>query len=345
MDDSKEHYRDIAFLILPTVQLLDLAGPVQAFDAANFLGADYKIIYCGMGDEITSGQDLILSNIEPFNDVTLDKDDLLFIPGISGKHIESGEFRKYSSNLYDWLREQHKSEVKLCSVCNGAFILAEAGLLDGLSCTTHWERFDQLESEYPELRVLKDQLFVKNESIYTSAGIASGIDLALSIIEEEHGSFFASKVAKELVVYMRRESSQSQVSTYLDYRSHINPGIHDVQDMIVNNQGIKLSLDELSDTARMSTRNLTRIFKRSTGLTISEYTNKIRLELASTLMNNPKLSIENIAARCGFEDARQFRRLWNSAHGKSPSQSRQNPKSLSRKSNHQYILGDNYDVI
>ena len=220
-------------------------------------------------------------------------------------------------------------------------ILAEAGLLNGLSCTTHWERFDQLESEYPEIRVIKDQLFVKNESIYTSAGIASGIDLALSIIEDEHGSFFASRVAKELIVYMRRDSSQPQVSTYLDYRSHLNPGIHEVQDMIVNNPKEKLSLDLLSDIAGMSTRNLTRIFKRSTGLTINEYSNKIRLELASALMNNPKLSIENIAISCGFKDARHFRRLWNSAYGKSPSKSRQYPKFLSKKSNRKAQAGDN----
>ncbi len=344
MVDIKGHHSQVVFLILPTVQLLDLSGPVQVFYAANYNGAAYSLRYCGLQKQVRSGQGLLLSNIEPFDSVTIDKDDLIFVPGVSGGQIESGEFRKYDTKLYDWLRSNHENGVKICSICNGAFILAQAGLLNGLSCTTHWERFDQLQSEYPKLRVIKDQLFVKNKSIYTSAGVASGIDLALSVIEEDQGSYFASKVAKELVIYMRRDSHHSQISIYLDYRSHLNPGIHKVQDLIVNNPEKKFSLAFLSGKVGMSTRNLTRIFKRSTGLTINEYTNKIRLELASTLLNNPNLTIDNISTRCGYENARHFRRLWKSAYGMSPSLSRQLSNSSLSRSEQMEQQGEKQDV-
>jgi len=344
MIDIKGHYSQVVFLILPSVQLLDLSGPVQVFYAANYNGAAYSLRYCGLEKQIRSGQGLTLSNIEPFDSISLYKDDLVFVPGVSGAHIVSGEFRKYGRKLYDWLRSNHENGVKICSVCNGAFILAQAGLLNGLSCTTHWERFEQLQSEYPKLKVIKDQLFVKNESIYTSAGIASGIDLALSVIEDDQGSYFASKVAKELVVYMRRDSQHAQISIYLDYRTHLNPGIHKVQDLIVNNPEKKFSLAFLSGEVGMSTRNLTRIFKRSTGLTINEYTNKIRLELASTLLNNPNLTIDNISERCGYENARHFRRLWKSAYGKSPSLSRQLLNPLRSRSDRNEQHGEKQDA-
>jgi len=344
MVNIKGHNCQVVFLILPTVQLLDLSGPVQVFYAANYNGAVYRLRYCGLEKEVRSGQGLMLSNIEPFDSINFEKDDLIIVPGISGAQIVSGEFRKYDTKLYDWLRSNHENGVKICSICNGAFILAQTGLLNGLSCTTHWERFEQLQSEYPKLKVITDQLFVKNESIYTSAGIASGIDLALSVIEEDQGSYFASKVAKELVIYMRRDSHHAQISIYLDYRSHLNPGIHRVQDLIVNNPEKKFSLTFLSGEVGMSTRNLTRIFKRSTGLTINEYTNKIRLELASTLLNNPNLTIDNISARCGFENARHFRRLWKSAYGTSPSLSRQLSNSSSGRSNRKAKRGEKQDA-
>jgi len=322
MVGNKNQKKQIVFLILPTVQMLDLAGPVQAFDEAIEHGAGYQLRYVAPVEAITSSQQLTLSDLAHFRAVDLRAGDLLVIPGIHGNMLGTEELDKLGEHLYQWLQEAHKNGAKLCTVCNAAFVLAHAGLLDNRSCTTHWKRVDQLKESYPAIDVLDNRLFVKDGNIYTSAGITSGIDLALSIIEDDYGPAFTARIAKELVVYMRRDGTHGQLSTYLDYRGHLNPGIHNVQDWLANNPDADYSLESLARIAGMSTRNLTRLFKKVTGITIKVYATRLKLELAATLMNNPKLTIETISKECGFEDARHFRRLWKTTYGVSPSESR-----------------------
>jgi transcriptional regulator GlxA family with amidase domain len=157
--------------------------------------------------------------------------------------------------------------------------------------------------------VLADVLYVKNTYLCTSAGISAGIDLALSILEDLAGARFTHKVARGLVVYYRKNGRQKQETTYLDFRNHINVKIHEVQDYLVDNIQGETSIDELSLIAGTSPRNLTRLFKEATGITINEYVTKIRLETAKTLLKNPNNTMAIIARKCGFKTERQLQRI------------------------------------
>jgi transcriptional regulator GlxA family with amidase domain len=247
--------------------------------------------------------------VQPFAEVQPQPGDLIFIPGMEMAYIRSAEC-KAEYDFRAWLREQHRQGVIICSVCTGAFVVAQTGLLDGRKCTTHWKRIDELQTTYPRIVTQHDRLFVHDGGIYTSAGVTAGIDLALAILEQQQGPLFASKIARELVVYLRRGPEHSQKSVYLDYRNHLNVAVHHVQDWLIANLKTRATLDELAQVAGMSTRSLTRTFRNQTGISIHDYTTLLRLELARTLRHNPGMTMEAIAEKCGFQDARQLRRIW-----------------------------------
>ena len=299
----------IIFIVPPFVHVLDLTGPVQVFYEAVDYGASYQLNYCSFERSVTSSAGLSIGPVLPFTDVFPQAGDYIFLPGMEMGYLRSVAFKE-ETVFFDWLRQQHAQGVNLCSVCTGAFVLAQAGLLNGRKCTTHWKRLDELQTTYPQLTTLQDRLFVNDRGIYTSAGVTAGIDLALAILEELEGPLFTTKIARELVVYFRRGETHSQQSVYLEYRNHINVAIHRLQDWLIANLDTKATLDELAEIAGMSTRNLTRTFRKETGTTIHTYTTLLRLELARTLLHNPGLTMEAIAAKCGFQDARQLRRIW-----------------------------------
>jgi transcriptional regulator GlxA family with amidase domain len=299
----------LIFVVPPWVHVLDLTGPVQVFYEAAEYGAAYRLTYCSFQSPVTSSAGLNFGSVVSFSDVVTQPGDCIFLPGMDMDYIRSSEFKQETA-FFDWLRQQHKKGVYLCSVCTGAFMLAQAGLLDGRKCTTHWKRVEELQTAYPHLVAQHDRLFVKDNGIYTSAGVTAGIDLALAILEEQQGPLFATKIARELVVYFRRGEGHSQKSVYLDYRNHMNVAIHQMQDWLIANLDAKATLDDLAEIANMSTRNLTRTFRKETGTTINAYTTLLRLELARTLLHSPDMTMEAIAARCGFQDARQLRRIW-----------------------------------
>jgi transcriptional regulator GlxA family with amidase domain len=203
--------------------------------------------------------------------------------------------------------------VQLCSVCTGSFILAQAGLLDGKTCTTHWSLVSLMKQLFPKVRVLEDILFTHEGNIYTSAGITSGIDLALHLLEAAHGPLLAHKVAHELVVYFRRSDRHTQQSVYLNYRNHLHRGIHELQDFLIENLDKKSTIDEMAARVNMSTRNLTRLFKMQTGISINHYLTLLRLELAQTLRHSPGITMREIASRCGFANERQLQRILKEA--------------------------------
>ena len=294
------------FLILPTVEILDLAGPLQTFAEANALSPRYAIQTVSTRNEVDSAQGVRLCALEPLTPVS--EGSLVVVPGIKYAATE-----KTDPKVLRWLRDASKSGATIASVCTGSFILGQAGLLDGRRCTTHWSRIDDLARRFPRARVLGDRLFVRDGRIVSSAGIVSGIDMALAMIEAQHGPLVASQIAREMVVYIRRDGSQRQSSIYLDFRTHMNPGVHRVQDWLIQNPQTKASLEKLADISGMSARNLTRRFRQATGVSIRAYATRIRLEMARTLRSDPTLSMESIARRCGFSDARQLRRLWHAA--------------------------------
>lgn len=299
------------FLLLPEIHLMDLAGPDQAIHEAIDYGADFEIEYCNLIDNVTTAAGLPIGKVKHFSEVQIKKGDFLFVPGATTAYLISDEFKKQKA-LLDWLIKLHQNGVNLCSICTGAFALAECGLLDHISCTTHFKRTTQLQQMYPKSKVIDNILFTDNNGIYTSAGIASGIDLTLHIIEKLKGSHFAHLVARELVVYNRRSGDSAQDSELLQFRNHIHSGIHKAQDWILDNIHIKTSLEDLAEIASMSERNFTRIFKKETSITVTDYITLIRKEKSKELFKNPDLSRVEIANKIGLQSERQLSRIINS---------------------------------
>lgn len=302
--------KKVIFFISPGVHLLDLSGPVQAFHAAADYGGNYHIDYCSFGPEIPDSTGLHFSRLKHYNQVDLSAGDYFFIPGFNSKLLDKPEHRDLWSEFYPWLRRQVEKNVRVCSVCVGAFILAKAGLLKGRKCTTHWSLIQRFCTSFPDVQVMDESLFVQDGNLFTSAGISSGIDLALFLLETELGPLFAHKVARELVIYSRRPGNHSQKSIYLDYRNHLHPGIHQLQDWLIDHLQTRTTLEKLAEQVNMSSRNLTRIFKLQTGISIHHYITLLRLEKAKTLRNTPGITVSRIARECGFENERQLQRIW-----------------------------------
>lgn len=300
--------KKVAFIIPPTVELLDLAGPVQVFTEAKFYGFEVETEFFMYQEGPVSTCGLGFGKLPNFTKAMLNEGDFIFIPGMDQNYVRSRSFRA-EKKFFNWLRECRERKITVCSVCNGAFALAEAGLLNEIECTTHWRRVEELQQQFPQSIVLPDILYVKHNYVCTSAGISAGIDLALSILEDLAGALFTHKVARGLVVYHRRNGKHKQQSIYLDFRNHINVKIHEVQDYLLDNVSGTTALSKLASLAGMSPRNLTRIFKETTGSTINEYLTQIRLETAKTLLGNPKNTMLDIAHKCGFKTERQLQRI------------------------------------
>lgn len=309
------------FVYFPGCEVLDFAGPLQAVHELNALaGEPYRVLHCSTRETAKAAQGLMLAQLEPLPEPSAD--DCIFIPGFPVNRAGSAP-----RGLNRWLRHAHAEGARIFAVCTGSFVLAQAGLLEGHRCTTHWKRTAELQRRFPGVMVLTGRLFVADGRITTSAGISSGIDMALDFIEREHGPLAAAAVAREMVVYIRRDGSQRQESIYVDYRTHIDPSVHAVQDWLIANPERHATLQDLASIAKTSTRSLTRTFLKATGISIGAYRRRLRLEHAKRLMHNPELSIECIAERTGFSDARQLRRLWHAEYGKSPRAERKSAAS------------------
>src|SRR5579883_1628922 len=183
----RERIRRVLFVVLPRVNLLDLAGPVQVFHASGQLGIPYELHFCASQPEVASAPGLVLAHLEPLIDVT--PDDLVIVPGLQ---LESDPLHDLSLDpeLNQWLNRAYAAGTHIASVCTGAFVLGEAGLLNGRHCTTHWISVPDLQTRYPRARVLDSALYIHDGRITTSAGVASGIDMALSLLEQQHGPLF-----------------------------------------------------------------------------------------------------------------------------------------------------------
>ncbi len=302
----------VFFLIVPSVHLLDLAGPVQVFWEASGLGGAYEVRYCARRDSIRSAQGLLLAGLEPRPDVR--PGDTILVPG-----IDSSTLGDLDHVPVRWLRRAAESGASLGSICSGAFVLGRAALLDGRQCTTHWKVADRLQREHPSARVVRNRLFVRDGPLITSAGIVSGIDMALSMVEEDHGPITAARVAREMVVYLRRGGESGQTSVFLDFRTHLHPGVHRTQDWLARHVEESPTIERLAEVAGMSPRNLTRVFRRATGISIKDYVTRVRLEIAGSLLRSPDYTLERVALECGFKDSRQLRRLWMKRFGVNPS--------------------------
>jgi len=294
----------VIFFIASHVHALDLAGPLQVFYEAAEYGNPYEIIYVSANTTELMSAGLGITGMVPFAEVLVRPGDIIFIPG-----FVVGEYDKADhTELYAWLQKAHQANAVICSICTGAFALAQAGLLDGIACTTHWRYFARLQQQFPKTVVMQNRLFVHAGNIYTSAGITTGIDMALHIMEQRHGAQFAWQLARELVVYIRRDGNTTQESIYLQHRQHVNDQVHAVQDWIIHHLHQKITIEALAELVYMSPRNLTRMFKTVTGVTIGGYLEKIRVEKALQLLNAGE-KVAAVTHECGFKSATQLRTI------------------------------------
>lgn len=298
----------ILFLILPHVHLLDLAGPDQVMLEARDFGANICVHYCSITSGLHTSSHLPLGKIKHYKNIKLKPGDYIIIPGSDSNYLLSPEFKSEKA-LFSWLKKSNEQKINICSVCTGAYVLATAGLLDGRKCTTHWKHTSRLQEQFPKALVIDNILFTEQDHIYTSAGVTAGIDLAMHIISKLTDEHTTYKIARELVVYIRRQGSDQQQSVFMNYRNHMHSNIHKLQDWIQHNIHKKSTLDDFATVANMSSRNLTRIFKKETGISIKEFVTLIRKNKIHQLLKNPDITREQIARQCGLKSERQVIRI------------------------------------
>ncbi|NOU62012.1 GlxA family transcriptional regulator [Marinifilum caeruleilacunae] len=300
----KEKRTNVYFYVPRQVTILDLTGVVQVFEEAINLGFNYELQFIGSHSNIKSSSGIELSALKDFRQTDTSKNDIVFIFGPSTRKIKNSEEDK---TFYDWLLKTKAIGATICSVCSGAFLLAESGLLNNKQCTIHWDLIQRMKTDFPHVSIDENTLFTKSDNIYTCAGVVTGIDLALFLIEERHGKQVATEVAKELVVYKRRLATDEQVSVYVQNRNHRDEKIHAVQDWMIQNLDKSSTIEELADMVFVSPRNLTRTFKKQTGITIAEYRTKLRVEKAKSLLSYSDYKVEHIANLCGYKTSKQLR--------------------------------------
>lgn len=307
----------VYFYIPKQVTILDLSGVLQVFEEAKILGFNYHFKFIGNQSNIKSSSGLELTSIKDYRKTNPTKNDIIFISGASSHQItQSNE----EQSFFDWLNSANSNKTTICSICSGAFLLAKSGLLNNKECTTHWDFIKKLKTDFPLLKLQENTLFTKSENIYTSAGVVTGIDLALFLIEERHGKHIANQLAKGLVVYKRRHATDEQESVYLQNRSHQDEKIHTIQDWIIHNLEEASTIEHLAELVHVSPRNLTRTFKKLTGVTIAEYRTKLRIEKAKSLLSNSDYKIEYIANLCGYKTSKQLRIVLEKHHESLPSE-------------------------
>jgi transcriptional regulator GlxA family with amidase domain len=292
----------VVFVLAPGVHLLDLAGPAQVF-FDDVLG--YELHWVAEDAEVRTAQGLPVRAAVTWPE--LGPDDLVVVPGWRSPSLAS-TFALGRATL-DRVRAHHdETGGMVVSVCAGADALGRAGLLDGRRCTTHHDLQEELATRHPGATVVRDVLYVVDGRVATSAGIASGIDLALHLVATRHGPAVAARVARAMVVYARRNGDEHQDSAMLRHRSHVDDTVHRVQDVIDTHFTAQLPLTELAAAAGVSPRTVTRLFGRATGLTPLRYQHLLRLERAEHLISRGA-TVESAARAVGFEDARMLRRL------------------------------------
>ncbi|MFJ1967587.1 GlxA family transcriptional regulator [Streptomyces sp. NPDC087903] len=294
----------IVFFLVPGVHLLDLAGPAQVFSTADDFGHPYTLSYVAERAQVPTAQGLPLLAGTDWPE--LSADDLIVVPG-----WRTGTFADVpaiGTASLQALRDHHDRGGTVASVCAGAEALGQAGLLDDRHCTTHHEVQDTLALRYPRATVVRDVLYTTDDRVITSAGIASGIDLALHLVATRHGPAVAAQVARNMVVYARRNGHESQSSAMLRHRSHLDDTVHRAQDLIDARFDQPLPLPGLASAVGVSERTLTRLFGSATGLTPLRYQQTLRLERAEYLISHGT-TIAAAARSVGFEDPRMLRRL------------------------------------
>jgi transcriptional regulator GlxA family with amidase domain len=312
--------RHAYFLVLPNTHVLDLAGPLQIVATLQELGIARVEAECiGPQSAVRTFQNAVLADVRPLPP-RLRPGAVVFVVGSKMDAVltGSGPWREAVA----WLKAQAaagEGGPQFCGVCTGSFLLAEAGLLDGRLCTTHHRFVAQLQRAYPLVNVVDNRVYVRDGPLWTSAGVTSGIDLALHLVAEAFGADSAIQVARENAVHFRRFGGDPALGARFRHRSHSNARVHAVQDLIARDLARSVPTAELAAAAGCSVRHLARLFVAETGVTLKQFQTQLRMELARQLLTGSALSLERIAERCGFGSVQAFRANWNQYEALPPS--------------------------
>lgn len=295
----------VYFLVLPGVMALDLTGPAETLQLADGF---FALHYIGPLASVRCSTGMTIADIAPLPE-QLPDNSLLVVPGVYDSKVWFDTAPAAAAR--DWLRSQHSAihskRITLVCICSGALLSAQAGLLNGVQCTTHHDVLPRLKAAAPAALVKDNRVFVEDHGILTSAGITAGIDLALHLINRLCGAPLALKVAREMVVWFRRSGDDPQLSPWLRYRNHLHPAIHRAQDVMIAHPEHDWSLTALAERAHVSERHLTRLFRQHLGISVREYHEQLRLVIARQRQQQGEAA-EKAALAAGFSSARQLRR-------------------------------------
>jgi transcriptional regulator GlxA family with amidase domain len=304
--------RSVAFLVFPAFQLLDAAGPISAFEIAEYLRpGSYALSVVARDPGLvrsSSGASLQARRLPRARDV-----DTLVVAGGDGSRAAA-----LCSRTRRFVLDSATHARRVASVCSGSYVLAAAGLLDGRPATTHWSRTPDFERRFPRVRLEPDRIYTRSGKLWTSAGITAGIDLALAMIEDDLGEEVARRAAQELVVYHRRPGGQSQFSALLELE---RPGgrFAPLLDHVRSHLRAPLDVDALSRHAGMSPRHFARTFREELGITPARAVERLRAETAHAALASGAASVHDVAVSCGFGSAERMRRSFLRVYGTPPS--------------------------
>ncbi len=306
--------RRVVIVTFPRVQTLDVHGPAEVFTTATQLsergGYTVEVVAARPGP-------LPTSSIALYPDRTIDRCrgpiDTLVVAGGRGVRAAAQDER-----LVAWLKAAARRSRRVTSVCTGAFLLAEAGLLDGRRATTHWASCALLARSYPGVEVEPDPIFVRDGNVFTSAGVTSGMDLALALVEEDLGRELALETARWLVMFVKRPGGQAQFSAQLEAQTADREPLRDLQEWLPDHLEEDLSVPALARRASMSERNFARAFRDETGMTPAVYVEAARVERARIALDSGDLPVETIARQTGFGTVETMRRAFRRRVGVSP---------------------------
>lgn len=322
-DNNIKH---IVIVVPPESTLLDLSGPLDVFQKAienveemtDKTGFTYQthVVSITKTKRIDMTAGISINGERCYKDIDFPIDTLI----VSGSTHRKGF--KFDKDFLTWLKEQSIVVRRICSICAGAFILAEAGVLANKKATTHWKVCDKLANAYPDIEVNRDAIFVKDGNTYTSAGITSGMDLALALVEEDFGKSFALQIAQIMVLFLKRPGNQTQYSAVLESQKVDYQPINDITDYIFNHLDEDLTVEKLAEISLMSPRNFARVFVRELNTTPIKYIEKLRIQRACRYLTETHLTIDEIANLCGLKNSINMKRLFFRAFETSPSQYR-----------------------
>ncbi|MEU6555185.1 GlxA family transcriptional regulator [Streptomyces sp. NPDC046915] len=308
--------RRVVVVVYAGAMALDITGPIEVFDTANRLlgpsSSPYRIELVSADAPLvrtSSGVSVEASPLEAGQGPI----DTLLVPG--GWSL-SNALR--DRPLVSWIGRAAARSRRIASVCGGSFLLAEAGLLDGRRATTHWAYSEAMACRYPDVTVDAEPIFVWDGPFVTSAGVSTGIDMALALVEADHGAALALETARFLVLFLKRHGGQSQFSAVLDAQLADHPPIRAAQEWILDNLHNPLPVAEIARRANMSLRNFARVFRREVGTTPGQYVERTRIARARELLETTELTISQIAGRCGFAAPETFFRSFGRTLGLTP---------------------------